>query len=87
MVVSTHLSLERFELQWQAGRSASTCNVWVEHQRRPALAPPGSGAPSESDVHLPLCIWLPETPMYPGVRIRPRRNRSTRSLERRNCSC
>jgi hypothetical protein len=66
---------------------ASPSTSRVEHQRRATLLPP------DSDARLPnrTCTFRyasgsPGTPVYAGVRIHPLRKRSTRSMERRNCS-
>jgi hypothetical protein len=59
----------------------------VEHQRRAALLPSGSDArPPNRTCTFRYASGSPGTPMYAGVRIHPLRKRSTRSMERRNCS-
>jgi hypothetical protein len=59
----------------------------VEHQRRAALLPSGSGArPPNRTCTFRYASGSPGTLMYAGVRIQPLRKRSTCSMERRNCS-
>ena len=59
----------------------------VEHQRRAALLPSVSDArPPNRTCTFRYASGSPGTLMYAGVRIHPLRKRSTRSMERRNCS-
>ena len=59
----------------------------VEHQRRAALLPSDSDArPPNRTCTFRYASGSPGTQMYAGVRIQPLRKRSTRSMERRNCS-
>jgi hypothetical protein len=59
----------------------------VEHQRRAVLLPSDSDArPPNRTCTFRYASGSPGTLMYAGVRIQPLRKRSTRSMERRNCS-
>ena len=59
----------------------------VEHQRRAASLPSDSDArPPNRTCTFRYASGSPGTQTYAGVRIHPLRKRSTRSMERRNCS-